>query len=292
MSAGLWNIISFDGGGVRGVFSARLLQRVVRRYPELLAHTVLYAGTSTGGIIALGLAAGLGPSALVRLYQENAKAIFKRRLLGGLWGAKYDPKPLRTILEEVHGDRRLGSLNAYVLIPTYDLDAPETLGRPRTGKPKFFESVGDAQAKVVDVALATSAAPTYFPAHHGFIDGGVIANNPAACAAAQARLWGAGREQLRVLSIGTGLSPSFIEGLANDWGLVQWAPRVPGLLVDGPAGVMHTLCDQLLSEQYHRLDGTLPRNIALDDVDAVEELVALADAVDLEPTIRWLQRSW
>lgn len=287
-----YNIISFDGGGVRGVYSARLLQRLNERFPKLLASVALYAGTSTGGIIALGLAAGLPIAELVGLYQHHAQSIFRRRLFGGLWGAKYSPRYLHSILMEVHGEQTLRQLNTPVVIPTYDLDACARSERPRAGKPKFFESVDDGKARVVDVAMATSAAPTFFPAYRGYIDGGVVANNPAACAATQARLWGIPTTRIRVLSIGTGLSPTYIEGSENDWGIVQWAPKVPGLLVDGPAGVTHTLCAELLGQKYHRLDGTLHRPISLDDASAVEPLISMADQVDIEPTVRWLQETW
>ena len=286
---GTWNVIALDGGGVRGAFSARLLERLVDQVPELLHETFLFAGTSTGGIIALGLAYGLSPGALVTLYREHAGRIFDRRFAGGVWGAKYSPDGLRSVLEEKFGDVTLGELQRHVLVPTLDLDAPAKGGRPRGARPKFFESKGDPDARVVDVALATSAAPTFFPSHQGFVDGGLVANCPAACAAAQARRWGAPHEALRVLSIGTGQSPTFIEGDALNWGVIRWAPKIPGLAIDGPADVADYLCRELLGEQYHRLDGLLPRPVGLDAADEVEALVAMADAVVLGVAVRWLR---
>lgn len=287
---GPYCILSFDGGGVRGAFAARLLARLADAYPELLYRTALFAGTSTGGLIALGLARGLGPNALVRLYRDHAGEIFQRRPLGGFFGAKYRPDGLRRIVADLFRDRTLGELERDVLVPTFDLDAPATDARPRSGKAKFFESRGDAGAMAFDVAMATSAAPTFFPAHKGYVDGGVVANNPAACAAAQARTWGVPREQLRVLSIGTGFSPSFIEGDDNDWGFLRWAPRVVPLVLDGVSGVADYQLRQLLGPQYFRLDGVLPREVELDDAGAVSDLVAWADRVDLSPAVRWLQQ--
>src|SRR5262245_47478400 len=69
-------VLTFDGGGIRGVLTARLLERLVADQPDLLEKTQLLAGTSTGGIIALGLAFGLSPARLVTLYRENGSAIF------------------------------------------------------------------------------------------------------------------------------------------------------------------------------------------------------------------------
>lgn len=284
-------VLTFDGGGVRGVFSARLLERLTARVPTLVHETMLLAGTSTGGILALGLAHGLSPAALVRLYRDHARRIFDKRTLGGVWGSKYSSEGLRAVLEETFGAVTLGELQRWVMVPTLDLDAPATDHRPRSAKAKFFESLGDPGAKVVDVALATSAAPTYFPSHAGFVDGGLVANCPASHAAAQALAWGAPREQLRVLSIGTGQSPSYIEGDALNWGLLRWAPKIPGLAIDGPAGVSDYLCRQLLGDQYHRLDAILPRPVELDAADEVDELIAMADAVDLDPVVAWLQAS-
>lgn len=284
-----FNVIAFDGGGVRGAFSARLLERLTREVPELVHQTMLLAGTSTGGIIALGLAHGLSPAALVRLYREHAEEIFDRRILGGVWGSKYSATGLRRVLEQTFGDVTLGRLMRHTLIPTLDLDAPARDSRPRSARAKFFESRRDSGARVVDVALATSAAPAYFPSHDGYVDGGLVANSPAPHAAAQAIHWGVPRDDLRVLAIGTGLSPSFIEGDALNWGALRWAPKIAPLMIDGVSGVSDYLCRQLLREQYHRLDAVLPQPVELDDAGAVEHLVEAADAVDLAPTVAWLQ---
>ena len=98
-----YKILSFDGGGVRGVYSARLLERLSAAVPNLVSHSDLLAGTSTGGIIALGLAMNLSPAALVALYQDNAAKIFDaswtRELadLHGISGAEYDNSNLQNI---------------------------------------------------------------------------------------------------------------------------------------------------------------------------------------------------
>lgn len=91
-----YRILTFDGGGILGIFSARILHHLLNAYPNLLNNTDLIAGTSTGGIISLGLASGMSPDQLVALYQTNGQAIFDRSWLhniadlGGLSGAQYD----------------------------------------------------------------------------------------------------------------------------------------------------------------------------------------------------------
>lgn len=286
----LFRIISLEGGGIRGVFSARLLRRLAAYEPSLLQRTALYAGTSTGGIIALGLAAGMRPGDLEDLYRHRAKDIFRKRLLGGLWGAKYSSEGLHTALQDVFGDTTLRELRHLVLIPAFDLDAPATLNMPRGARARFFTNPGDPRLRVVDAAMATSAAPTYFPSHQGMVDGGLVCNNPAACAVAEALKLGVPPANIRVLAVGTGLSPTMVAGEANDWGLIKWAPKLAGLMIGGSAGVHEHIVATVFADHAETLSAILPRPIDLDDVDAIDELLELADRVDLAPTLTWARR--
>src|SRR5207247_1022241 len=175
-------ILSVDGGGIRGLYAAVLLDRLTREVPTLVDRADLVAGTSTGGIIALGLAHGLAPADLVALYRDRAKAIFDDswlddlKDLGGLTGADYDNDKLKTRMEDVLGKKtRLKQLKKRVLVPTFDLDNESPDPGKRMWKPKFFHNYpgpdSDGGELVVDVALRTSAAPTYFPTYQGYIDG-------------------------------------------------------------------------------------------------------------------------
>jgi patatin-like phospholipase/acyl hydrolase len=106
-----YRILGVDGGGIRGLYAAVLLDRLTREVPTLVDGVDLVAGTSTGGIIALGLALGLAPADLVALYRDRAKEIFDDswlddlKDLGGLTGADYDNDKLKTLLEDVFGKR-------------------------------------------------------------------------------------------------------------------------------------------------------------------------------------------
>jgi len=190
-----YRILAFDGGGVRGVYTAVLLQRLSTEVPGFINSVDLLAGTSTGGIIALGLASGRTPIELVSLYRDNAAKIFDSSWLHqladlhGVSGAEYDNTNLAQILKELFGSLRLGQLSKKVLVPSFQLDNQEPQAGKRKWKPKFFHNYpgpdSDGSELVVDVALRTSAAPVYFPTYQVYVDGGVAANDPSMAALAR-----------------------------------------------------------------------------------------------------------
>jgi uncharacterized protein len=305
-----YRILSLDGGGIRGVYSARLLARLEQAVPGFLKKVRLFAGTSTGGIVALGLAAGLAPGSLVKLYTDHGSDIFDDSWwddvldIGGLSGADYDNKKLQKVLTGVFGRKRLSDLGSKrVLIPAFDLDNSDDRNKeasdPRSWKAKFFHNYPgegtDADEFIVDVALRTSAAPTYFPSYQGYIDGGVIANNPSVSAMAQALDADTGGQtlsDLRLLSIGTGENPTYLAGQSLDWGYAQWAKPLINLMIDGVMGVSDYECRRILRGNYHRVSSLLPRPMKLDDVKSIPDLLKAADAVDLSAAVAWLKGTY
>lgn len=306
-----YRILSLDGGGLRGVISARLLQRL-NEQPSIagwLAQVDLLAGTSTGGILALGLAAGHSPQEIAELYQQRGAEIFDDSIwdnvrdLGRTIGAEYATKPLRKVLTETFGELQLGDLSRKVAIPTFDLDNGAAAAH-RSWKPKIFHNFNgsdcDAAAKVADVALYTSAAPTYFPSADGYIDGGVYANNPAIVALAQAISQHnlpqerAAMDDIVLLSVGTGVSLTYIKGKTLDWGYAQWIKPLINILMDGVSGIADYQARQLLGESYQRLQLVFEHGetIALDAVNKLPHMLQLADSADIDATVDWLQQHW
>ncbi len=306
-----FRVIALDGGGIRGVLTAVLLDRLQQGYPNLLDDkpdvVTLYAGTSTGGIIALGLADRLTPAQMRNLYVINGKSIFdsswERNVtdLGGLAGSKYDNQELKHVLEDTFGAKKLGDLSKRVLIASFQLDNEAADPAQRTWNPKFFHNFpggdSDADALIVDVAMETSAAPTYFPSYNGYVDGGVVANNPAMAALAQA-LDGrsgpadraAGLEDIMMLSVGTGAALQYISGRELDWGDAQWIKPLINIMIDGSVGVADFECRQLLGRRYFRLEPIFKPGdaIALDAVGRVVDLINFGQAVDLTSAFEWL----
>lgn len=187
-------IVTLDGGGVRGILEARLIQRLQKKAPFL--HRVhFFAGTSIGGLNAAYLAKRRTSAGLVELFKEHSEAIFASRgwwdsisSLDELIKANYDQTGLKAALEGIFGDETLADLPVKCMVVTFDLDNEAELPDCRRWKPKYGHnwSEEDGSVKVVDWLLRTAAAPTYFPSHQGFVDGGMIDNNPSAAALAKA----------------------------------------------------------------------------------------------------------
>lgn len=297
-----YHILSMDGGGIRGLLTIIIIQRLEAAHPGFLDQIDLFAGTSTGGILALGLAYGLSPQRIRGLYETSGRRVFADTILddvrdlGKLIGADYSLDALKEELSKEFGTHTLGDLGKKVLVATFDLDnKPDNPLKIRTWKAKFFHNFSnadsDAQEKIVDVALRTSAAPTYFPIYQGYIDGGVVATNPSVSALAQALHPETGNQKiddLVLLSIGTGISPRYLSQLDADWGLAQWAPQLVGMMLEGGAGLADYQSRQILGERYMRVNSVLPVPIDLDGVEQIPLLQDIANQVDIQPTLDWL----
>jgi patatin-like phospholipase/acyl hydrolase len=300
-----FNILSLDGGGVRGTLEAVLVDRLQKENPRFLQKTDLIAGVSTGGIQALALAAGKSPAEVREFYETKAKNVFADSLLDDfrdVWkmtGADYNNDNLRKILEAQFGDTKLRDLSKRVAIVAFDLDNGVKAERGiRTWKPKIFHNFPgedtDGDERVVDVALRTTAAPTYFPTYQGYCDGGVAANNPSMVGVAQAldpRSSTAKLEHLRVLSLGTGQTEVYVEGDTHDWGIAQWGSKLLYLMKESHA-MASFQCAMILKERFHRINPLLKGSFALDNWKKIPELVAVAEAHDLGSTVEWLKESW
>jgi patatin-like phospholipase/acyl hydrolase len=305
-----YRVLSLDGGGIRGLISIILMQRLIA-VPGLegwLDQVDLVAGTSTGGLIALAIARGIDLRVVRALYKDKGKEIFEKSwldVLGSLWtiiGAEYDNKSLTRELKQVIGETTLGQLQKHVLITAFDLDNEDPDPNKRTWKPKLFHNLpgegNDADRLAYKVALYTSAAPTYFPTVDGYIDGGVFAANPSMCALAQTQdrrsLVRPDLSEVVLFSVGTGTSLTYVEGQNLDWGYAQWVKPLIGILLDGVAGIADYQCKQVLGERYIRLAPTFPPGVSIDmdEVDRLDEMISFANAVDLEETVAWLKSSW
>jgi len=138
--------------------------------------------------------------------------------------------------------------------------------------------------------LRSAAAPIYFPTYQGFIDGGVVAINPSTCALAQA--YHEGFRDVRLLSLGTGTNPRWLEEQNADWGVIQWGLKLVNIFMDGVSEVADYQCRQILRENYFRQQPLLPYSLGMDDWQATDDLIDLADSIDLNPLLSWIEESF
>jgi patatin-like phospholipase/acyl hydrolase len=255
-------ILSIDGGGIKGVMPAAFLATLEEvTGKRIVDHFDLIAGTSTGGIIALGLGLGLSATNLLSFYEKKGPGIFSQEPMVGaslvrralrhlrhkaqnarrLILPKYRPAALHAALEEAFGDQTLGESQTRLVIPAFD--------RQRCSvhifkTPHHERLLTDWKQRAVDVALATAAAPTYLPSHRlangiSLLDGGVWANNPVGVAVVEAiGILGWDPRSLHVLSLGCTEAPS--------------APAEQS----GMAGLVRRMADLFLLGQSHGAMGT------------------------------------
>jgi patatin-like phospholipase/acyl hydrolase len=299
-----YNLLAMDGGGIRGILTARLLERIDEVLPGFLNNVALFGGTSTGGLIALGLASGMTPKEIREMYQTLGNRVFADTAidnvkdLGHLVGAQYSIEPLKEVLTQFFSEKTLNDLNKKVVIATFDLDNEGN--RPdgiRTWKMKFFQNYpgpgSDGEELVVDVGVRTSAAPSYFPVYQGYIDGGVAASNPAMCALAQALDRSTGGQNIQdvaLLSLGTGRNPHYLPAQNADWGQAQWALHLITLMLEGDQDMVDFQCRQVLAEWYFRLNPILPYEIPMDSANSMPVLLATADQTDITAVTAWIQK--
>jgi patatin-like phospholipase/acyl hydrolase len=285
----VFNILSLDGGGIKGVFEAAFLAEAEESIkPPLASYFDLIAGTSTGGIIALGLGLGISPSALLDFYKSHGPYIFqrtgRRRLPRWIYWckdkitSKYGQDQLRTALMSALGDAKLGDSRNRLLIPAFNLSAGEIHIYKTRHHPRFQT---DYKVKAVDVALATTAAPTYFPVHrspHGMlmIDGGIWANNPTGMAVVEAvSALDIPRTEIGVLSVGCTQGVSDLTRGGS--GELHWIRRALECAMLGQSfGSLGTAAMLVGHQRIFRICPPVsPERFALDSAAGIDQLEAL-----------------
>lgn len=273
-----FQILALDGGGAKALFTAHVLAHIEDDLGVAITdHFDMIAGTSAGGIVALGLGAGLRPKEIAEHVGDLVNRVFPSRLqrrarLSRVRHPAYDSDSLRDVLVEVLGDRTLGDSCMRLVVPSWDLQR----GEVHIFKTRHSERLTrDWRIKMVDVALATTAAPTYFGAarvHDApLIDGGVWANNPSVLAIGEARsMLGVPLEAMRVLNVGT-MEP-FTDNVdrLEKAGILGWGPKAASVILNASSrGGMGTAMHLVGFENFVRFDAPVPPGkFALDRIRA------------------------
>lgn len=286
-----YRILSIDGGGFRGVYAAHILARIEKQYKiKSNEYFHMLAGTSTGSIIAAGLACGISAEELLNFYEIHGEKIFPRHLIPsfGLFKSTYKNDYLRSILKDVVGDRTLGEINIPLILPATDIGN----GCVHVFKSAYDKSfVRDKDVLLRDAILASCSAPIYFDPvqvnEYFLADGGLWANSPSLVAIIDAkRRLGKDLDTLKVLSVGTGVSRSFYLqkqswwhrivgwGFATRW----WHKKFISMLLNLQSETANNMAGLLLRpEQILRLNFDSDSSLSLDDVKDLKDLKSRAD---------------
>lgn len=273
-------VLSIDGGGIRGIIPALVLAHLEQQTGKCCSELFdLMVGTSTGGMLALGLSiddesgkALFSAEQLVELYEGHGAAIFEQSLwrkvrsVGGMLEEAYSHKELEAILDQYFGDRALSECRVPTMVTSYDIQHRRTV---------FLKSWHGDHASLLckEAARATSAAPTYFEPttlewaneNRTLIDGGVFMNSPSVSAFAEARKLFPD-EDIALLSIGTGeLTRAIPYEAAKTWGSALWVMSLLDCMFDGVSKAADHQMRLFLGGDYLRLQ--TPLHYASDDMD-------------------------
>lgn len=290
-------ILAIDGGGIKGVFPAAFLASLEDALPlPIGSYFDLIVGTSTGGILALGLGAGFSAKDILRLYEAHGPAIFRNQgvlaRLSQWFVAKHSASRLRRVLEKQFGERTIGDSRVRLVIPSQNLETGQVYIFKTPHHPRF---TADQKESMVDAAMATAAAPTYFRAHTlpdgtGTVDGGLWANNPAGVAAVEAiGVLGWTGPQTTLISLSCTVEPP-TAGAAHgrSVGRSFWAYKAIGLMLAGQSSSALGTAQLLLGrDQVIRIAPVVaPGTFALDNAAGISRLKGLGASEAREATPR------
>lgn len=286
-----FRILSIDGGGIRGIYPAYVLQCIEERLQINLFDTFdMIAGTSTGSIIAAGVATGVPAADIVAMYKEHGGKIFQKKWsflpcksVHPIFDSVYDAQYLENVLTEVFQDKRLGDIKKPLLLPSTDI-GNGCVHVLKSGYSKEFTR--DNAVLVKDAVLASCSAPTYFDPHrlneYLLADGGLWANNPALAAVidAQKRL-GVAQDDIQILTIGTGHSKTMYgTNTSRKWGLINgWEHKklISFILSLQSQSALNYLTLMLHPGQIKRVDFESDLPLPMDDVSMLDDLISKAD---------------
>jgi len=246
------HILSMDGGGIFGLFTALMIKDIVEQKPDFLSskHSYLFAGTSAGAINALLLAKYENPTTgiddMLAFWKEpdvyNNSDPLQCWLSGLGWAAWYGTQDMLSVLNRYFGKRKLGELHHKVLITTWSWRGSEKFPPElRYWRPKLFynfpDDEADREVRITEAAFAAGAPGNLRIIFQGRQDGGWVAPNPSMCAVVKAvkelasdkidsKDWNSPLEMLEemmVLSLGVGLKEPFLPVSYADWGTFQWS---------------------------------------------------------------------
>lgn len=288
-------MLCIDGGGIRGVFAIAILEELEKDHGRSIRNLIdAVAGTSTGSIIAASIAVEKEMTAVLDGYRKFGEKIFERKARIGLFRSIYSDRFLRRFIQEAFHDRTLAEVEIPLLIPAVDV----TNGKPYVHRSNCGNQVNSEDAEVLlwDAVLSSCSAPIYFPPNDMnnqrlAIDGGLWANNPSlVCLTEAIQHFKKRMTEIQILSIGLGQQKiHFTHVKPHLWGIKNWlpfhfptmsfTPKLLDLALHLSSESISYQCQNLLGENYLRLNCELEKEVPFDSVDNTEWLIQLGKKV-------------
>ena len=261
-------IISVDGGGIRGIVPTYILHKIEEEMQEQLTDVVdLVAGTSTGSIVAGAISKGMPMGRLLEFYLNDGSDIFastikyKLKTLFGLFGSKYDIRPLEEKIKGVFGEMTMKDLHNDFLCTAYNMTK---------GKPQFFNGSNFSDTPIYKLITASTAAPTYFQPvdikGEEYVDGGIFAPNPAMVAFTEAKSrYNLNAKDILLISMGTGAKNNSYNDVSN-WFKLKWLNPLIKIMMSADVGTVHYQLAKIYGsvkqyENYYRINEFMPDNM-------------------------------
>ncbi len=282
-------VITMDGGGMRGLYTIKIMQAVEDRLNGKISdHAQVIAGTSTGSILSFGLAENKALETLEDLYKNHGREIFSQTTWemietgDGLYASKYDPSLFEALLQHNFSRKTLSEVeNHHVIVYATNITSQTV---------KIFDTRTAQRNPEEDEEIwfairSSTAAPYYFPLTHwkgcALGDGGLIVNNPSMATTMQLKKhygWEV-LKNLKMVSFGTG---TYATGMSYEYahnnGALQWAIPISDMIMKSSSNMYHQWTEDLLSsDQLLRVDGKLTKDISLDDYSP-QSLLAIETA--------------
>ena len=289
-----FRILSLDGGGIRGLYSAQMLKNIEDKCAvDFYNDFDLIVGTSTGSILAGAIVQKIDLDKVISLYDHEGKNIFKKRWFCrfGLFKSKYSPEPLKEQLKLIFGNTTFKDIKKPLLINATDIGNSSqfvfktTFNNQKDGDGNKKSLVRDPDIALYDAILASSSAPIFFPPHKvgNFLlsDGGLWANSPVLVALAEAKkIFNVEPKDVVIVSIGTGVEENDYHIDTEKWGfLTGWKrSKLISTILNLQTKVNSSLLKFLMpKENILRLTFTSDKTLPLDDTTQNKNLLSRAD---------------
>jgi len=290
-----FRILSLDGGGIRGLYSAQMLKNIEDKCGvDFYNDFDLIVGTSTGSILAGAIVQKIDLDKVVSLYQHEGKNIFKKRWYAriGLFRSRYNPQSFEKVLKSIFGNTVLGDIDKPLLINATNIgDSSQfvfktTFNGQVDGNNNEKVLVRDWDIALTDAILASSSAPIFFPPHKvkNFLlaDGGLWANSPVLVALAEAKkIFNKEPKDVVIVSIGTGLEKNDYDINTKKWGFLSgWKrEKLISMILNLQTKTNSDLLQFLMPKEHIlRLTFTSTKGLPLDKISQNSNLLSKADS--------------